>query len=1795
MRWRLLGLFFFGIAASVAWSFWWRPQAEVWLKGKIESTLSQELNQDVHLDALSLHPLFLRIQAKGLRVGAADAPIFTCKKWTFHTAYAGDSSPVSLFFLTFVRSELDNPTLYFFSPPSGKRFQSPRGWWRKLPLHRLTWTRGSFVVPQPQPSNFLKFTDTEGTLQLSPGGFLFTAKGGSSVGPFLLSLSGIESFRRGTQLDVRGTIRLTQAPLAYFTPWLPARFGRFLGWGDLSLAGVVKDFSVDRFDAKGGLLLDAQWEGDVHLKDTLWFPPTARPKDLGVPLEGKVFLRKSEVEMKDLTLFRSLHLSGLISLDRQDVRWRGEEMDLAALSESGVDFLRWVPSRGTMKTEGTFKGSLKRPDVVWSAVFREVGFPGVLFPELKMEGKWKENWITIRTDGMGGQLSVGGPLSTGSSGVRPPTGRWTVGLASLDMASLAKQNGWPHVGGKVNGSFSLENILEGNRNGGTEASGKLKIDGFNWGIHKETAPVGGRLLFNREGLRVQGDQGAFDLDVRRSSGVWRLDRLDYTAGRLRVWGGGYLRDHDGEVRLEGGLEGLELTDIPPFVKQFPAGEGTLSGEGRLHGSWKDPVFSGAVRSQGIRWRPGGYVHKGEVDFRGGKGGVTLTKFRWDNAVSAEGAWLFGKGWRFSAEVEKTSAEQLFDFGESSGTVQGFFSGNVSLSAGDQPGLEGWARLTGESGRWGPLSFDGVYGVVFFRGSRVHVESLEVTQKGGGLRARGEFVRRALTPAIPGTVWDWRMDGEGNRFSVGPTVFSSSWTTRGTRYTRRGTGTGDFSSPDFTLFGSLGEEGSFLKDGVSFGKVMASFSWTPILYQVEELVIERGLRGKGHVGSDGQSLTGELKFESLSLADLFPALPVSKDNSALGRLDGHLTLSGDWPNPRGEMNVALSGADWKGLPLKGNLRALWNKTLEIPHLSFTFPGGDGLFRGSLSPDLLGKRGATVTEWEGKVHCRSLDPVLRSMGIPVPWTGSFDSTLVLSGEVPNLQGRLVVEGQVGQSGAPLSKWTSRFFVSGSTVSVEEAVLSTAEGSWRVEAGSRLFREKKGQWGFQLKNQLRNIHVGPLQLFGGLALRGKGDVLRKTISGRLGASSLWINQQVFDQDLAEVRWSRGRLDFFPIPQAPAFVQGAVRLDRWPQTFFEELTLWETGRPLLVLEGEMGPDRWDFTLGGKGLPAEALLSLADFDWPISGPWNVRVRGVGSLSAPNVRAEVVGGPGKIGPLPYDRLEANTHWVGDQIDVQEIRLSRRKGYLLTGSGRFPLRAGEGRTEGLQMNLRLTDGKLALLKEVWPICRSARGGFYGDVRVEPGTPIPQVTGSFHVKDGRLNLKTYAPKVRDLHGEISFQNDRARVENARARVGRGWIEMAGDIGIQGLSPVEYDLFIRSEGKRGLAVEVPQLSVPPGPLLGRLSFLSDKLKDVSYGEPHLSLRIQGLHGKHLIAGEVDMEGVHFTYPPSADQGGGIPGPRWWQNFWRMASWDLILKTGKETWYRNEFLNARLDGELHLEGQPGSWRANGRLDSEEGVVNYLGQLFQIKRGLFELVTDTRTALGSVGVQPYVAGEADRTVSLLDSSGIASEDTISMVVDRSLLSEIQPRFVSRNDPSMSSDRVAMRALGIATEQPVNQTERDQLFRAGLVQLVGSSAAPLANRLAQKFGIGMISAIYEPSEANGGGSPAVSATEGNASAKSSPLSEYLRGAGAAARIQLTDSLSGVYKVKLDEAKGQSYFHDQIELILRLKGSLYLRASTELDTQSVLGQPPERRIGLENQWRFGLPRRRQMTLEQGAVK
>lgn len=104
-------------------------------------------------------------------------------------------------------------------------------------------------------------------------------------------------------------------------------------------------------------------------------------------------------------------------------------------------------------------------------------------------------------------------------------------------------------------------------------------------------------------------------------------------------------------------------------------------------------------------------------------------------------------------------------------------------------------------------------------------------------------------------------------------------------------------------------------------------------------------------------------------------------------------------------------------------------------------------------------------------------------------------------------------------------------------------------------------------------------------------------------------------------------------------------------------------------------------------------------------------------------------------------------------------------------------------------------------------------------------------------------------------------------------------------------------------------------------------------------------------------------------------------------------------------------------------------------------------------------------------------TVMLL---GNGNRDSIVMEVDRSLLGEIQPRFYSKTNPSISPEKALKLALGLdiynssgqgvpsaaGASNQTSQADIDRALRVGLVQLLDSNlATPMARAIARQTGL----------------------------------------------------------------------------------------------------------------------------------
>ena len=96
------------------------------------------------------------------------------------------------------------------------------------------------------------------------------------------------------------------------------------------------------------------------------------------------------------------------------------------------------------------------------------------------------------------------------------------------------------------------------------------------------------------------------------------------------------------------------------------------------------------------------------------------------------------------------------------------------------------------------------------------------------------------------------------------------------------------------------------------------------------------------------------------------------------------------------------------------------------------------------------------------------------------------------------------------------------------------------------------------------------------------------------------------------------------------------------------------------------------------------------------------------------------------------------------------------------------------------------------------------------------------------------------------------------------------------------------------------------------------------------------------------------------------------------------------------------------------------------------------------------------------------------------------------------------------------------------------------------------------------------------------------------LLRYMKGTKVKVGRELTSRLFADYSFRVDEYDNQFDLRHQVELSYRLRRNLFIRAISELDSQRVLGRPPDRRALLENRWRFGRVKRKEEAMGEATA-
>ena len=191
--------------------------------------------------------------------------------------------------------------------------------------------------------------------------------------------------------------------------------------------------------------------------------------------------------------------------------------------------------------------------------------------------------------------------------------------------------------------------------------------------------------------------------------------------------------------------------------------------------------------------------------------------------------------------------------------------------------------------------------------------------------------------------------------------------------------------------------------------------------------------------------------------------------------------------------------------------------------------------------------------------------------------------------------------------------------------------------------------------------------------------------------------------------------------------------------------------------------------------------------------------------------------------------------------------------------------------------------------------------------------------------------------------------------------------------------------------------------------------------------------------------------------------------------------------------------------------------------------------------------------------------------TGDSMPDTVKIYIDRSTVDNLKTRFVSKNDPTLDSNKVLARVTKTdPTQRQILDTNTDYLVKQQVVRMFSSNiATPLANTVLKKTGIIDNVRLGYVNTDN------LQVASGN----EPTIAEILYGMKYSVEKNINRNLQLGYSVTFDQLNRELDLKHALEMSVRLNPFLFLKGSYGLRSEDPQYKP-ENVIMLEQRFRFG---------------
>ncbi len=336
----------------------------------------------------------------------------------------------------------------------------------------------------------------------------------------------------------------------------------------------------------------------------------------------------------------------------------------------------------------------------------------------------------------------------------------------------------------------------------------------------------------------------------------------------------------------------------------------------------------------------------------------------------------------------------------------------------------------------------------------------------------------------------------------------------------------------------------------------------------------------------------------------------------------------------------------------------------------------------------------------------------------------------------------------------------------------------------------------------------------------------------------------------------------------------QGTFRKQHFDQVRFhvtKDGTAWDidnlTGKigteGFLAAEGGIdSKGNIDIQIGGRDLDASILPDLAYQDIPLTGKLQIVGQASGTLKNPEVALSGNITPGGLGGVAFDNFQTLIVLKDQNILIEQMSLVKGI-YQASLDGKIPLAALEkkesGRTESMDLNLRLDNANLAILPTITPFITEAEGATTGQLHIKGTLAHPNINGTLGIQNGIIHFDKVKEPLENIQLALDFKGESFVISQGSAKMGKGKLNLSGQGGLAGT--------VLSDYRASLVAQQLEVTSPyyKGEINGKLELVSGVLKPKVQGDIRLdrvtisvpiSLFVQDSQAFYLPETDLDIQ---------------------------------------------------------------------------------------------------------------------------------------------------------------------------------------------------------------------------------------------------------------------------------------------------------------------------------------------------